>query len=57
MSNTAKVKPFYKKEINTEPENYKPVSLLPILWKIIDKVVYNQLIGHLEKHDILISIY
>ena len=31
MSNTAKVKPFYKKEINTEPENYKPVSLLPIL--------------------------
>ena len=57
MSNTAKVKPFHKKEINTEPENYKPVSLLPILWKIIDRVVYNQLIGHLEKHDILISIY
>ena len=50
---TAKVKPPYKKGKNTEPKNYRPVSLLPILSKIIGRVVYNQLIEHLEKHDLL----
>ena len=44
---------LYKKGKNIEPENYRPVSLLPILLKIIERVVYNQLIVHLEKHDIL----
>ena len=53
MCNTAQVKPLYKKCENTEPENYRPVSLQPILSKIIGKVVYNQLIEHLEKHDTL----
>ena len=47
MRNTAKVKPLYKKGKNTEPENYRPVSLLPILSKIIERI------EHLAKHDIL----
>ena len=29
MCKTAKVKPLYKKVKNTEPKNYRPVSLLP----------------------------
>ena len=54
MCKTAKVKSLYKKGKNTEPKTYRPVSLLPILSKIIERVVYNQLIEqHLEKHDIL----
>ena len=53
MCKTAKVKPLYKKGKNTESESYRPVSLLPVLSKIIERVVYNQLIEHLEKHDIL----
>ena len=53
MCKTAKVKPLYEKGKNMEPKNYRPVSLLPILSKIIGRVVYNQLIDHLEKHDIL----
>ena len=53
MCKTAKVKPVYKKGKNTEPKNYRPVSLLPILSKIIERVIYNQLIEHLEKDDIL----
>ena len=50
MCKTTKVKPLYKKGKNTEPKNYRPVSLLPILSKIKERVVYNQLIELLEKH-------
>ena len=53
MCKTAEMKPVYKKGKNTERKNCRPVSLLPILSKIIEKVLYNQLLKHLEKHDIL----
>ena len=52
MCKTAKVNPLYKKDKNTEPEDYRSVSLLPILSKIIERVICNQFIEHLEKHDI-----
>ena len=38
---TAKVKPLYKKDKNAAPEYYRPLSLLPILSKIIERVLYN----------------
>ena len=51
MCKISKVKPLKRK--NIVPKNYRPVSLLPILSKIIERIVYNQLIEHLGKHDIL----
>ena len=53
MCKTAKVNSLHKKGKNTEPKNFRSVSLLPILSKIIEIVIYNQLIEHLEKHNIL----
>ena len=53
MCKTAKEKPLYKKGKNTDLKNVRPVSLLPILSMTIERVVYNQLIEHLEKQDIL----
>ena len=47
------VKPLYKKGKITEPKNYRPVSLLPTLSKIIERVVYNQIIEHIGKHGTL----
>ena len=38
----AKLKPLYKKGSLTEPCNYRPISLLPLISKVIEKVIHNQ---------------
>ena len=51
----AQVKPLLKK-ISLDPEclkNYRPVSNLNFISKLIEKVVANQLINHLQQHDLL----
>ena len=37
----AKLKPFYKKGSKTNPENFRPISLLPLISKIIERIVYD----------------
>ena len=49
----ANVKPLFTKGKNTEPKNYRPVSLLPVMCKVIERVVHNQLIEHLEEYEII----
>ena len=53
MCYATKVKPFYERDKNTEHKNYRSVSLLPMLSKIIERVIFKQVTEHLEKHDIL----
>ena len=36
----AKLKPIFKKDKKVDPSNYRPISLLPLISKIIDKVVH-----------------
>ena len=38
----AKLKPLYKKGSTTLPRNYMPISLLPLISKIIEKVIHDQ---------------
>ena len=45
--------PLYKKSDKEKPSNYRPISLLPVLSKIMEKIVTNQLIKYLEDNDIL----
>ena len=33
-----KIKPLFKIGIKTEDKNYKPISLLPLIWKVIKKI-------------------
>ena len=38
----AKVKPLFKKGSKTVPQNCHPISLLPILSKIIERIIHDQ---------------
>ena len=53
MWKKSKVIPLFKKEDPTIAKNYRPVSLLPITSKILERVVYNQLIKYLEDNKLL----
>ena len=36
-----KVKPYFKKDSKTDPQKYRPISMLPILSKIIERIIHN----------------
>ena len=40
-SKIAKLKPLYKRGSKTDPKNYRPVSLLPLVSEVIEKVIHN----------------
>ena len=45
--------PFHKNGDKDEVSNYRPISLLPILSKILEKVIANQLMSYLETNKLL----
>ena len=49
----AKLKLLFKKGITTEPKNYRPISLLPLISKIIEKVIHDQTQSYLDKNNII----
>ena len=50
---TAKLFPLYKKGCKTDPKNYRPISLLPIISKVIEKVIHTQTQSFLDENNIL----
>ena len=49
----AKLKHLYKKGTKTDPKNFGPISLLPIVSKIMEKVMHNQTMNYLTENNIL----
>lgn len=49
----AKVLPLYKKGSRVEAKNYRPISLLPTIGKIFEKVIKSRLIKHFQEKNIL----
>ena len=51
----AKVIPIHKKDDPTQVTNYRPISLLPCISKVLEKIVYKRLDSFLALNKILIS--
>ena len=49
----AKVKPLFKEGNDLDPSNYRPFSLLPVVGKIFERVIYNRMNQYLTKYQIL----
>ena len=48
----SKVVPLHKKDSKLERQNYRPVTLLSPLSKILEKVLYEQVYDHFTKNEI-----
>ena len=51
----AKIKPIFKKGVESEIGNYRPVSLLSPFSKIFEKVMHKRLVSFLNDHKIIAS--
>ena len=53
---TSEIIPIYKKGSILECSNYRPISLLPNIDKILERLMYNRLYNFLEKKEIIFSL-
>ena len=49
----ARVSPIFKEDLRTDPNNYRPISVLPVVSKLIERVVFDQLYGYLNDNNLL----
>jgi hypothetical protein len=49
----ARVLPIHKKGSTNNPNNYRPISLLPTLSKIFEKLLKDRLLDHINRYKIL----
>ena len=49
----AKVKPLFKKSEKTDLSNYRPIPLLPLLYKVFESVVLDQTKEFLSLNKVL----
>lgn len=52
---TTVVTPIFKKENTEDVRCYRPIALIPIMAKIFERVLYNNLIEYFEKNKIIID--
>ena len=43
----ANIKPLYKKGLKTDPKSFRPISLLPLISKIIARIIHDQTMNFL----------
>ena len=49
----AKITPVHKSDDKTVMDNYRPISILPVLSKVFERIVHNQLYTYLEENNLL----
>ena len=53
----AKVTPIHKKESKVKCSNYRPISLLSNLAKILEKLMFNRIYDFLEKYNLIYFLH
>ena len=51
----AKVAPIFKGGNNLKAENYRPISVLPVFSKILEKIMYNRVYDYFVENKLLFS--
>jgi len=46
--------PVHKGGPTSDPENYRPISVVPVLAKILERIVSTQLSNYFERHSLLL---
>ena len=49
----ARVSPIFKEDLKTDPNNYRSISVLPAVSKLIERVVFNQLHEYLNSGNLI----
>lgn len=49
----SKVVPLFKAGDKQDPSNYRPVSILPVLSKVFEKIILNQMLSHFNQNNLL----
>lgn len=49
----SRITPIHKSGDTHNPSNYRPISILPIMDKILSKIVNEQIMDYIEKHHVL----
>ena len=50
---TKRVSPIHKSGLKSDPDNYRPISILPIPMKIFEKLVHEQFSAFISEHNFL----
>ena len=51
----SKVIPLFKQGERSDLNNYRPISVMPIVAKVFERIIYNQLYGYLTQNDLISS--
>ena len=49
----SRVSPVFEDGVKADPNNYRPISALPVVSKLTERVVFNQFYGYLNENNLL----
>ena len=49
----SKIIPLHKKEDLLNPKNYRPVAIIPIFSKVLERVIFNQMVAYITENNLI----